>query len=1092
MSARMLKAIPWLIVFSSVPLFAQVNAQMLREPDVSSTHIAFVYAGDVWLVPKAGGTAERLSSPKGEESFPRFSPDGSLLAFTGNYDGNEDIYVVPALGGIPTRITHDPSPDRVLDWYPDGKSILFASTLESGSQRFNQFYKVSKDGGLPEKLAVPYGEFGAVSPDGKSLAYTPMSQDFRTWKYYRGGWAPDIWLFNLADLSARNITNNPANDSIPMWHGRTIYFLSDRGPKGRYNIWAYELDGGKTRQVTRFEDYDIHFPSIGPSDIVFEAGGRLYLLDLKSERYKEVKVQVVTDEATLKPTIENVSKLIHDYGISPSGKRAVFEARGDVFTVPEEHGAILDLTRTPGVAERSPAWSPDGKSVAYWSDKSGEYELTIRSADGSGEEQKLTSLGPGFRYRPYWSPDSKKIAFIDQAMNIQVYDLGSKEIKRVDKGLWMFQGDLDGFRVNWSSDSRWMTYSRGVVNRNDSIFLYDTTNGQNHQVTSGFYDSSQPVFDPEGKYLYYLCNRSFTPSYSDIDGTWIYANSTTIVAVPLRADVPSPLAPRDDREGAGQAAGKEKQAGEEKPEAAKAGEAEKPKTPVNIDLENFEQRAVVLPPKPGNYSDLAAVAGKVLYLRRPRTGSLPDQKSDLVYYDLKERKEESVLEGIDDFLLSADGKKFLAKKDDTFAILEMKPKQKIEKTLRTKELEMTVDPRPEWRQIFADVWRFYRDYFYDPHMHGVDWNAMKEHYGRLLDDAVTRWDVNYVIGELISELNSSHTYRGGGDLETPLRRGVGMLGVNWALENGAYRIKSIIRGAPWDDEVRSPLLEPGVNVKEGEYVLAVNGVPLDTRRDPWAAFQGLADQTVELTVNSSPASEGARKVLVKTLAGEERLRYLNWIDANRRRVDEATGGKVGYVYVPDTGIAGQNELMRQFRAQFDKQGLIIDERFNSGGQIPDRFVELLGRKPLSFWAVRDGKDWQWPPIANFGHKVMLINGWSGSGGDAFPYYFREAGIGPLIGMRTWGGLIGISGVPGLIDGGGVTVPTFRMYSPNGNWFAEGHGVDPDVEVVDDPAQLARGHDPQLERGIQEVLRLLSQKPAAEPPRPPYQNRTPAP
>ncbi len=933
------------------------------------------------------------------------------------------------------------------------------------------------------------------------LAYTPMSQDFRTWKYYRGGWAPDIWLFNLQDMSARNITNNPANDSIPMWHGRTIYFISDRGPRGRYNIWAYDVDSGKTRQVTHLDEFDIHFPSIGPSDIVFEAGGRLYLLDLKTERYKEVKVQVVTDESTVRPSLENVSKLIYNYGISPSGKRAVFEARGDIFTIPEENGIILDITRSPGVAERNPTWSPDGKSIAYWSDRSGEYELTIRPADGSGEEQKVTSLGAGFRYRPYWSPDSRKIAFVDQAMNIQIFDRDTNQVKKVDKALWMFQGDLDAFRVNWSSDSRWMAYSRGIDNRNEAVFLYDTSNGQNHQVTSGFYDCSLPTFDPEGKYLYFLTDRSFSPSYSDVDNTWIYANSTVIVAVPLRSDVASPLAPRDDQEegkqdqgkaGATQSSEKQQQAGEAKPEAKKEPAAEKPKAPVNIDLENFEQRAVILPPKPGNYAGLSAAPGKVLYLRAPRTGAPAGEKGELIYYDLKERKEESVLEGIDRFVLSADSKKVLVRKSDTFAILDVKPKQKIEKTLRTRDLEMTINPREEWHQIFNDVWRFNRDYFYDPNMHGVDWAAMKNHYGSLLASAVTRWDVNYIIGELISELNSSHTYRGGGDTETALRRGVGMLGVNWSLENGAFRIKTIIRGAQWDDAVRSPLLEPGVGVKEGDYVLAVNGTPMDTSKDPWASFQGLADQTVQLTVNDRPTSEGARKVLVKTLGGEERLRYLNWIDANRRRVEEATGGRIGYIYVPDTGVEGQNELQRQFRAQYDKQGLIIDERFNSGGQIPDRFIELLGRKPLSFWAVRDGKDWQWPPFGNYGPKVMLINGWSGSGGDAFPYYFKEAGIGPLIGMRTWGGLIGISGVPPLIDGGNVTVPTFRMYSPEGKWFAEGHGVDPDIEVVDDPAQLAKGHDPQLERGIQEALRLLSQKPAPKPSRPPYQKRTPAP
>jgi tricorn protease len=1091
-----------LTVLCTAQLHAQIDARMLREPDVSNTHIAFIYAGDIWVAPKAGGVADRLTTAKGEESLPRFSPDGSWIAFSGNYDGNTDVYSIPAMGGMPRRVTHDPKADRMLGWYPDGKQILFASAMESGSQRFNQLYRVAPDGGMPEKLPVPYGEFGAISPDGKLLAYMPQTQDYRTWKYYRGGWAPDIWLFNLQDMSARNITNNPAIDSQPMWHGRTLYFLSDRGPRQRMNIWACDIDSGKTRQVTQFDQYDIHFPSIGPSDIVFEAGGRLYLLDLKNERSREVKIEVVTDRSTLKPANENVSKRIFDYSISPTGKRVAFEARGDVFTVPEEHGALLNLTRTSGIAERSPAWSPDGKYAAYWSDRSGEYELTIRPADGSGEEEKLTSLGPGFRYHPYWSPDSRRIAFIDQAMNIRIYDRNSKQVTKVDQGLWMFQSDLDRFRVSWSSDSRWMAYSRGVENRNDAIFLYDTQDGTRHQVTAGFYDSSQPVFDPDGKYLYFFSNRSFRPLYSDTDTTWIYANSTEVLAVPLLKDIPSPLAPRDDAEKGPQAEEKGKAGGDEgsakdaqktgeKPEAKKEGDGGKAKEPVKIDLEGFELRAVILPPKPGNYSGLTAASGKVTYLRNPRTGAQPDEKADLVFYDLKERKEETVIDGIDDYQLSADTKKIVVRKDETFSVLELKPKQRIEKPLRTGELEATVDPAAEWRQIFNDVWRFERDYFYDPNMHGVDWNAMKAHYGSLLDAAVTRWDVNYIIGELISELNSSHTYRGGGAAENAAQRGVGMLGVNWALENGAYRIKTIIRGAQWDEAVRSPLLEPGVNVKEGEYVLAVNNVPVDATKDPWASFQGLADQTIELTVNDRPSTEGARKVLVKTLASEDRLRYLNWIESMRLRVDEATGGRVGYVYVPSTGVDGQNELMRQFRAQFDKEGLIIDERFNSGGQIPDRFIELLGRKPLSYWAVRDGKDWQWPPVGNFGPKVMLINGWSGSGGDAFPYYFRETGLGPLIGMRTWGGLIGISGVPPLIDGGSVTAPTFRMYGLDGKWFAEGHGVDPDIEVVDDPSVMAKGKDPQLERAVQEVMRMIAHKPPVPPKRPPYQNRAPA-
>jgi tricorn protease len=1069
-----------------MPLYAQIDARMLREPDVSATQIAFVYAGDIWVVPKSGGLAQRLSSPKGEESFPRFSPDGSTIAFSGNYDGNTDIYLIPAMGGIPKRLTHDPADDRVLGWYPDGKSILLASGMQSGRDRFNQLYKVSKDGGLPERLPVPYGEFGAISPDGQYLAYVPESIDFRTWKYYRGGWAPDIWLFNLKTLSAENITNNPANDSQPMWHGRTLYFISDRGPEQHNNIWAYDLDGRKTRQVTHFDPNDVHFPAIGPSDMVFESGGRLYMLDLKTERYNEVKVEVVTDEATLRPSLENVSSLIRNFWISPTGKRVVFEARGDVFSVPEEYGVILDLTRTSGVAERFPTWSADGKTIAYFTDGSGEYEHAVRPADGSGVEEKLTSLGPGFRYRPYWSPDGKKLVFVDQAMNIKIFDRDTRQISNVDKGLYMYEGELEDFRVSWSPDNQWLAYSRDVENRAQAVFIYNARNGERRQVTSGYYDCALPSFDPAGKYLYYLSNLTYRPSYSDMDNSWIYANTTRIVAVPLRRDVASPLAPRDDVD-----KGKGAEEAKEQPKTdTQAAQPAAAPAPVQIDLDNFEQRAVVLPPEAGNYTGLSAAEGKVMYLRTPRTGAPPDSKGAVVYFDLADRKEESVVEGVDEFQLSADGKKLLVRKDQTFAILDLKPQQKIDKTLRTKELEVTVDPRAEWRQIFNDVWRFSRDYFYDPNMHGIDWNAMRERYGRLLDGAVTRWDVNYVLGELIAELNSSHTYRGGGDLEKPLQRGVGMLGVDWSLENGAYRIKSIIHGAPWEDNVKSPLDEPGVNIKEGDYILAVNGFPLDTAQDPWAAFQGLADQTVRLTVNDRPSMEGARQVLVKTLAGEERLRYLNWVEKNRKHVEEASGGRVGYVYVPDTGQEGQDDLVRQFRAQFNKEGLVIDERFNSGGQIPDRFIELLERPVLAYWAVRDGRDWQWPPVANFGPKAMLINGWSGSGGDAFPYYFREAGLGPLIGMRTWGGLIGISGVPTLIDGGGVTVPTFRMYNPQGKWFAEGHGVDPDIEVVDDPGLMAKGQDPQLDRAIQEVMRRLSEKPVTRPPRPPYENRSP--
>jgi len=1087
----------FLLLGTAAPLWAQIDARMLRYPAVSRTQIAFVYAGDIWLVAKAGGVAHRLSTPAGEESFPRFSPDGERLGYTADYDGNPDIYVVPAGGGTPVRVTHNPAPDRMLGWFPDGQSILFATSMTAGKDRFNQFYRVPATGGLPEMLPLPYGEFGAVAEDGRRLAYMPQTRDFRTWKRYRGGLAPEIWLFDLVAHTAKNLTQDPANDAQPMWHGDTLYFLSDRDANKRGNIWALNVDTGAKRQVTHFEEYDVRFPSIGPSDIVFESGDRLYRLELPGEAVHEVKVEVVTDRATLRPRTVKVAKLITNPGISPSGKRVLLEARGGVFSLPAEHGVVTDLTPGSSAASRFPAWAPDGKNVAYWSDRSGEYELYLRPADGTGTERKVTSLGPGFRYRLAWSPDSKKLAFVDNRMQIQLCDVASGKATVIDKAHSFLEGSLQGFRANWSADSRWLAWSRDLESGLNALFLYDTKASALHQVTAGYYNDAGPVFDPDGNYLYFLTNRSFTPVYSDLDNTWIYPNTTLLAAVPLRKDVASPLAPRNDVEG------QDEKDEEKAPDAAKgkdskegsaaakkdAAKAKEPPKPVEIDLPGFEERIVVLPAAPGNYDRVAAISGKILYRRLPRAGEPEGAKSPLVSWDVKEREEKTVVEDVDGFDLSADGSKVLAWKKEDYAIVEPKPDQKLEKKLATKDLERTIDPPAEWRQIFDDAWRFERDYFYDPGLHGVNWTEMRQRYGRLLEDAVTRFDVNFVLGEMIAELNSSHSYRGGGDLEEGPKRGVGMLGVDFSLENGAYRIKRILRGAPWDTEVRSPLDRPGVNVKEGDYLLAVDHVAVDTSKDPWAALQGLAGKTLVLTVNAVPTTQGAREVLVEPIESEGRLRNLAWIEHNRRKVDEATKGRVGYVYVPDTGQNGQTELVRQFSGQFHKDGLVVDERFNSGGQIPDRFVELLNRPLYNYWAIRDGRDSQWPPVAHPGPTVMLINGWSGSGGDAFPLYFKQAGLGPLIGTRTWGGLIGVSGSPSLVDGGGVTVPTFAIYSTDGRWIVEGHGVEPDIEVVDDPSLMQDGGDPQLDRAIQEVLKRLEASPPRRPARPAYPNRS---
>ncbi len=1072
-------------------VLAQVDARMLKYPDVSAKYITFEYGGDIWIVPKEGGIANRLSSPKGEEALPKFSPDGSKIAYSANYDGNVDVFVIPTLGGMPVRLTHNGMTDRIVDWYSDGQSILYASSMESGKQRFSQFYKESIKGGLPEKLLIPMAEFGSFSPDGKKIAYTPMTRSFRTWKRYRGGWAADIWIFDLEKLTAENITNNPANDEFPMWHNNTIYFLSDRDANERNNIWSYDMNTKTFKQITNFTDFDVHFPSIGPDDIVFEAGGSLYLLDLATEKYHEVKIDVVSDVSTLMPKSEKVDKYIKDYWPSPDGKRAVFEARGDLFSVPAENGNVYDLTNTSGYAERFPSWAPDGRYIAYWSDKSGEYELTIKDMEKPNEEKNLTSYGPGYRYQIFWSPNCKMLSFIDKAMKIFVYDVDKDKTTQIDKAEYKYEGGLESFKMSWSSDSRYVAYSREVENTHGAEFVYDTKENEVHQLTSGYYDDGQPFFDPDGKYLYYLTNRSFNPVYGDYDGTFVYPNTTNIAAVALVKDTLSPMAPKNDLSEIKKEEKKESdQEDKKKEEATKKEEKTKEKTKeIKIDFTGFEERAVILPPEGGNYNSLSAISGKIIYQRMPNSGS-ESKKKPIDYYDLEKREEKNIVDDADSYQLTANNKKILIALKGSFYITDIAPEQKLEKKMPVGEMKMTIVPREEWRQIFNDTWRFERDFFYDPNMHGVNWNQMRELYGKLVDYAVTRWDLNYILGELIGELNSSHTYKIGGDVEEPEKKGVGYLGVDWELANGAYRIKKIIRGAEWDAEVRSPLDESGVNVKEGDYILAVNDVPIDVTKDPWAAFEGLDDQTVVLTVNNKPTMDGVRKVTVKTLKDETRLRNLAWIEANRQRVDKATDGKIGYIYVPDTGINGQTELVRQFFAQYKKQGLIIDERFNSGGQIPDRFVEMLNRKPLAFFAVRDGINLQVPYVANFGPKVMIINGWSGSGGDAFPDFFKKEGVGPLVGKRTWGGLIGISGAPSLIDGGNITVPTFRQYNPDGTWFAEGHGVDPNYEVEEDPGQLAKGIDTQLEKTISVEMDLLKKNPPINPKQPSYQNRTP--
>lgn len=1064
--------------------FSQTDARMFRYPDVSESQITFCYAGDIWIVDKNGGTATKLSSPAGEESMPKFSPDGKTIAFSGNYGGNTDVYTIPVTGGLPERKTWHGYTDRVVDWHPNGEQVLFASMRESGKQRWNQFYLTNSKSGLPEKLPIDMAEFGCYSEDGKTIAFTDKSRVYRTWKRYRGGTAPDIWLMNLQTLEAEKIAKNDANDELPMIHDGKVYFLSDRDEAMRANLWVYDTNTKAVKELTHYTDYDVHFPSIGPKDIVYEAGGKLYTLNLSSEQSKEVEVNLVTDQITMIPKTESVSGQISNYYISHDGKRIAVEARGDIFTVPAEHGYTTNITQTSGVAERHPAWSPNGKYLAYWSDQSGEYQLVLRNME-DGTEKTLTSFTEGYRYEIMWSPDSKKIVFIEQDLEIKCLYVDSKEIVKVDD---LHSGNhyrTSGFSVNWDPTSEWFTWAADYKTNNSVIAVFNVKDKKKTILTSGFYSDSNPAFSADGKYIFFTTNRNFDPQYSDFQGNWAYINSTMLAALPLTKEVDSPLAIRNDAvtfitEKEKDKSDDEKE--EDKKKEEKKEEKKEKKKGTEIDTDGIESRIVILPPSAGNYHSLSAVDGKLIFMSRN------DGESKLEYYDLDKRETKTIISGINGYMLSADGKNILVSKGRSVAIIKPSPGQKMDKSINLKDMQMTVVPKEEWKQIYRDAWRLERDYFYDVNMHGVDWQGVYDRYLPLLEQCVTRWDVNFVIGEMIGEMNASHAYKGGGDMEHAKHLSIGYLGANFEFVDGYYKISHIVKGSEWDAEERSPLVTPGIDVKEGDYLLAVNGVKVDTKKSPFAAFQNLANKSVELLVNDKPEMKGARKVVIKTMKDEYRLRNLEWIETKRKRVEEATGGKVGYIYVPNTGVDGQSELFRQFMGQWTKPALIIDERWNNGGQIPDRFIELLNRKPFSYLAGRTGIDRQVPYVGHFGPKVMMINGWAGSGGDAFPDYFRKAGLGELVGTRTWGGLIGISGAPSLIDGGMVTVPTFRLYDPDGKWFREGHGVDPDIEVDEDASQFAKGLDPQLEKTIEVILKKLETEGHQKPPHAPYETR----
>ncbi len=1075
---------------------AQISAKLMRYVDVSDSEITFVYGGDIWIMPKTGGQAVQITHSPGEESWPKFSPDGTEIAFTANYNGNADVYVMPTKGGVPVRVTYASYADRLVDWHPDGKRLLFASRRETGNPRINQLFLVNKEGGLPQRLPIPYGELASFSPDGNKLAYITKITENYPFKRYRGGLTSDVIVFDLTTSKAENITSNLANDGKPAWAGNKIYYLSDEDSNMRLNIRAYDTQSKSTKQLTTFTEFDISYMSAGPKDIVFENGGILFRMDVATEQYQEVKVNVVSDLSVEIPRQRNVERNIITASASPGGTRLAIEARGELFNVPVKEGFVSNVTQTSGAFDRDPAWSPDGGKLAYWSDKSGENEIYVQDMTKSEPARKLTNRGSGFGYRLFWSPDSKWLTFIDEHNDINLVDAQSGTIKKIDNySFEIGHGSRNGYFISWSPDSKWVAYTRGEDNSNDAIFVYSMADATSHRVTGSYFSSRNPVFSADGKYLFCLTDRNFQPAYSSLgDGTWIYVNTTHLGVISLTKEGPDLLKAKNDEVKGAEKEGEKKadvKKPDEKNKKGKDAEPEKkPEVLVKIDFDGIERRLTLLPPSAGNLDNIIAFEGKVVYQRYPAVGITGEDGPSLMLYDFDKREEKKVLGNAEFVQATADGKSLLVRSGGKFAIIKPEPDQKIEKPVPTSELVMNLNPKEEWRQIFNDTWRRYRDFFYDKDMQKVDWNSLRKRYGALIEDARSRWDVTNIQSNLQAELSAGHTYTFGGDLEEVKRVETGFLGIDWELGNQAYRVKRIIRAADWDTR-RSPLDMPGVGVQAGEYILAVNGVSIDPAKDPYAAFDGLAGKTVSLTVSKTGVKSDARNVIVTCLSNNEdaELRYLEWIENNRKMVDKLSGGELGYIYMSNTGGEGQRELVRMFYGQLSKKGFVIDERFNGGGQLSDRFLELLNRPVVYNLYWRHGRATPAPFKANPSPKGMLINGWAGSGGDALPWAFREQNGGPIVGERTLGILVGPATGHDLIDGGGITLPEARLYHNSGKWFDEGVGTKPDIEVWDDPNLLVQGRDPQMERVVEEVMKLVRTKPFKLTPPPAMEDRT---
>ncbi|MGD2152396.1 MAG: S41 family peptidase [Gemmatimonadales bacterium] len=1059
------------------------QTKLLRFPDIHGDRVVFMYAGDLWTASASGGTATRLTAHPGLELFPKFSPDGRWIAFTGQYDGDEQVYVMPSTGGVPKQLTYYPAvgplpprwgyDNQVYGWTRDGTAVLFRSSRgDAWELTDSRLYTVPREGGFPRAVPIPIAGAGDYSPDGRRIVYSYPFRDFRSWKRHEGGWAQNVYIFDLETNTAELIAEHPRADRDPMWIGELIYFTSDRD--GTNNLYSYNPADGAIAQLTDHPTWDVRWPSRDEATrIVYELNGELVIYDVDRASSTPISINVPTDGVAMRPSRINVAGDIEDFQLSPKGERALFVARGDVFTVPIEHGPTRNLTRSTSAHDRLARWSPDGSKIAFVSDISGEEEIYLIDQDGSGEPEQLTSGSAARLYQPAWSPDGSHIAYSDKEGKIYVVDVEARRKREIADER---SGQVTDY--TWSPHGGYLAFTLTDHSDFSSIYIYSLADQQLHRVTAEYFNEFAPAWGPEGDYLYYMAERELAPQIGVFEWNYVVDRSTYIYALALREDVPHPFPPRSDEvsidgDGDGDGDGEGEGAEDE---------------PIGIEFEGLAERVVRVPIEADNFGGLAAVEGHLVYFRGTPGyyGRSADSRPAIKIFSLEDREESTLAEGVGGAALSFDGKKILVREGRSFNLYDVKPSPGAAKAVSTSDLYVDRVPAEEWEEIFEEVWRRFRDFFYVENMHGYDWEALREQYRPWLQHVAHRSDLNYVLTEMVAELNVSHAYITGGDFEIPERPRYALLGARLELDDGSghYRIAKIYEGDNGEDRYRSPLSEVGVDISVGDYVMAIDGEQVQAPQNIYQVLRHKAGDPLTLTVNDRPRTSGAREVTVTPVTDEQPLKYYTWVAGKRRQVEEASDGRVGYLHIPDMGANGIREFIKWYYGQIRKEGLVIDVRGNGGGNVSQMIIDRLSRELLGTRFARTNDYVRTYPYQVFyGHMVCLINETSASDGDIFPARFRKAGLGPLIGVRTWGGVIGITGHGPLIDGGGVNVPQFGTNDVDGSWIIENYGVAPDIEVQNTPHSLIEGRDLQLERAIEEVMAMIEADPKRLPDRP---------